>query len=145
MEKKYLIAYGSMARSTAEVAEAIAEEMRKGGAQVDVQPVEAVNDLQAYDAVIVGSAVRIGSLIAKTRKFLRKNKKQLQKVPVAYFLVCLMMKDETSQAIQTSKRFAKPMLKIQEPVSLGLFGGCLDPEKLTGYAAVPFKNKPCQG
>lgn len=102
MERKYLIADGSMRGSTAEFAQSIGEEMRQGGAQMEVQPVETVNDLRAYDTVIVGSAVRIGSLTAK------------------------------------------PMLIIQEPVSLGMFGGCLDPDKLTGYAAVPFKNKPVQ-
>jgi menaquinone-dependent protoporphyrinogen oxidase len=71
MFKKFLIAYGSAAGSTAEVAQAIGEEMQKEGAQVDVKPVEEVKDIRGYDGVVVGSSVRIMKLLGKTRRFLR--------------------------------------------------------------------------
>ena len=135
MPKKILIAYGSKAGSTAEVAEAIGEEMQQAGAEVSIQPVEAIKDIRGFDAVVVGSAVRAFHLLGITRRFLRRHKKALKQVPLAYFLVCLVMSEETPENIERAKGFAKPMLKIKEPVSLGLFGGCMDPSKLEGFAA----------
>ncbi len=142
MDKKILVAYGTAAGSTTEVAEAVGEEMRQGGAQVDVRAVEDIKDITEYDAVVLGSAVRAFHLLGKTRKFLRKHKKQLQQKPVAYFVVCLTMKEDTPENVEQTKKFAKPMFQVTEPVSLGLFGGCMDPDKLTGFFAMPFKNAP---
>ncbi len=95
MSKKYLIAYGTAAGSTAEVAEAIGEEMRQSGMTVDVQPVEEIRDISEYDGVVIGSAVRIFNLLPKTKKFIRKFKKALKQRPMAYFLVCMTMKEKT--------------------------------------------------
>ena len=142
MEKKILIAYGTAAGSTAEVANFIKEEMQKDGAHVDVQPVEDITSIDSYDAVIVGSAVRAFHILGKTRRFLRRYRKMLRKVPVAYFLVCLTMSEETPENIRRATGFAKPMLRVKEPVSLGLFAGCMDPEKLTGFFAMPMKSMP---
>lgn len=131
MTKKILLAYGSVSGSTAEVAQVIAEEMGKAGAQVDVSPVEDVKDISGYDAVVVGTAVRMFHILPITRRFLRRHRKGLNNVPVAYFLVCLTMGEETPENIQKSTDFAKPMIKIKAPVSLGLFGGCVNHEKMT--------------
>jgi menaquinone-dependent protoporphyrinogen oxidase len=142
MPKKVLIAYGTKAGSTAEVAEAIGEEMKAEGAETFVQPVEGVKDIKPYDAVVVGSAVRIFRILGKTRRFLRKHKRQLQKISTAYFLVCLTMAEDTPENIEQAKKFAKPMLNTTTPVSLGLFGGCMDPEKLSGFAGKSMQSQP---
>ncbi len=142
MDKKFLVTYGTAAGSTAGVAEAIGEEMRKAGGQVDVVAVEDVKNLSGYDGVVVGSAVRMFHLLPKTRKFLRKFRKQLKQLPLAYFLVCMTMAEETSENVQKSKDFAKPMLDLKDPVSLGLFGGCMDPDKLTGIFAKTMQSQP---
>lgn len=142
MAKKILIAYGSAAGSTAEVAQAIGEEMEKAGAQVDVKAVENIKDIHAYDAVVVGSAVRIFKLLGKTRRFLRRQARHLRNLPVAFFVVCMTLKEETPENIEKATSFAEPMLNIKEPVSLGLFGGCMDPDKLTGFFAETMKSEP---
>jgi menaquinone-dependent protoporphyrinogen oxidase len=142
MEKKYLIAYGTAAGSTAEVAQAIGEEMQKQGITVDIKPVETIKTIEGYDAVVVGSAVRVFQLLGKTKRFLRKHKRALRVVPVAFFLVCMTMKEQTTESIERATGFAKPMFKVKEPVSLGLFGGCMDPEKLTGFFAKSMQSRP---
>ena len=142
MDKKYLIAYGTAAGSTAEVAEAIGDEMRQGGLEVDVQPVEAVKDISEYDGVVIGSAVRIFHLLPQTRKFIRKFRKDLKQRPLAYFLVCMTMAEKTDENIAKTKDFAKPLLALKEPLSLGLFGGCMDPDKLTGMFAKTMQSQP---
>ena len=144
MSQKILVAYGTGAGSTAEVAEAIGEEMGKLGATVDVKPVEELREVGDYDAIVVGSAVRAFRILAKTRKFLRRQRKALQKVPVAYFLVCLTMSDPTPENIEKATSFAKPMMNIKQPVSLGLFGGCMNHDKLEGIFAQTMKSIPEQ-
>ena len=142
MEKKYLIAYGTAAGSTGEVAQAIGEEMRQKGLQVDIRPVEEIRNLDGYAGVVVGSAVRVFHLIGKTRKFLRRNRRQLKTLPVAYFIVCMTMKESTTENMEKAKQFAQPMLDLKEPLSLGLFAGCMDPEKLTGMFAKTMESQP---
>jgi menaquinone-dependent protoporphyrinogen oxidase len=144
MTKKILVAYGTAAGSTGEVAEAIAKEMEQLGAQVDVKPDEKIEALEKYDAVVVGTSVRMFRILPKTKKFLRRQRKALQKVPVAYFLVCLTMAEPTPENIQKATSFAKPMVNIKEPVSLGLFGGCMNHEKLSGFFAQSMKSIPEQ-
>jgi menaquinone-dependent protoporphyrinogen oxidase len=142
MSKKFLIAYGSAAGSTAEVAQAIGEEMQKGGVEVDVKPVEDIKNISGYDGVVVGSSVRMFTLLGKTKRFLRKHRKQLRQLPLAYFISCMTMKEPTEENLEKTKGFAKPMLKVKEPLSLGLFGGCFDPDKLTGIFAQTMKEEP---
>lgn len=144
MTQNILLAYSTVAGSTAEVAQAIAEEMEQAGAQVDVQPVEAVKDIAGYDAVILGSAVRMFHLLPKTRRFLRKHRKALSQVPVAYFLVCLAMGEPTPENIAKATDYAKPMVETKAPASLGLFGGCINHEKLTDFFGKSMKSLPEQ-
>jgi len=144
MSKKILIAYGSAAGSTAEVAQAIADEMEKGGAQVDALAVENVKDLSGYDGVVVGTAVRMFRILGKTKRFFRKHRKHLSQLPVAYFIACMTMKEPTPENIEKTKGYAEPMVNVKEPVSLGLFGGYFDPEKLTGLFAKTMKDEPME-
>lgn len=144
MENKFLVAYGTMAGSTAEVANAIAEEMRVNGAEVDVKPVEEVKDISGYKGLVLGTAVRAFRILGKTKRFLRKHRKAMQSIPVAYFLVCLTMSEDTPENRQKATDFAKPMIKIKEPVSLGLFGGALIHENLKDLFGKALKSAPEQ-
>jgi menaquinone-dependent protoporphyrinogen oxidase len=54
---RVLVAYATAAGSTAGVAERIAEVLRRSGAEVVCRPVGPDLDLEAFDAVVVGSAV----------------------------------------------------------------------------------------
>ena len=144
MTTKILLAYGTVAGSTAEVAQAIAEEMTASGAQVDLHAVGEVKDISGYDAVVVGTAVRMFHILGKTKRFLRKHRTALSQVPVAYFLVCLTMGEETPENIQKAKDYAKPMVATKAPISLGLFGGCINHEKLTDVFGKSMKGVPEQ-
>jgi menaquinone-dependent protoporphyrinogen oxidase len=65
---RILVAYATMAGSTAEVARAVGEEIGKSGAQVDVLPLEEVKDLRRM-RVVVG-----GGMAAPWRPILRKHR-----------------------------------------------------------------------
>jgi menaquinone-dependent protoporphyrinogen oxidase len=144
MENKFLVAYGTAAGSTAEVAQAIAEEIRVSGADVDVEPVEEVKDISEYSGLVLGTAVRAFRILGKTKRFLRKHRQAMQNIPVAYFLVCLTMSEETPENIQRAKAFATPLIKTKEPVSLGLFGGALIHENLKDIFGKALKSVPEQ-
>ena len=144
MDKRLLIAYGTVAGSTKEVARAIAEEMQNAGADVDVKPVEDLKTIEGYDAIVVGTAVRMFHILGKTRRFLKRNRNALQNIPTAYFLVCLTMGEETPENIEQAKKYAQPMIETKEPVSLGLFGGCIDHEKLNDFFGKTMKSVPEQ-
>jgi menaquinone-dependent protoporphyrinogen oxidase len=144
VDKKVLIAYGTASGSTEEVAQAIAEEARNTEIEVDVTSVETIKDISGYDGVIVGSAVRMFHIIPKTRRFLRQYRKALEKVPVAYFVVCLAMGEPTPENIEKANKYAEPMVKIKQPVSLGLFGGCIDHEKMTDFFGKSMRALPEQ-
>ena len=144
MAKKILVTYGTVSGSTGEVAQAIASEMQAGDVVVDVKPVEAVRKIEGYDAVVLGTAVRMFRILGKTRRFLRKHRKALSQVPTAYFLVCLTMGEETPENTQKAIDYAKPMVKVRQPVSLGLFGGCINHEKMTDFFGKSMKSMPEQ-
>ncbi|MDT8381448.1 MAG: flavodoxin domain-containing protein [Brevefilum sp.] len=144
MDKRILITYGTVAGSTEEVARTIGEEMQNAGALVEIKPVEDVKSVEGYDGLVVGSAVRMFHLLGKTRRFLRKHKKALENLPLAFFVVCLTMGEETPENIERAKGYAKPMLDVKDPVSLGLFGGCIDHEKLTDFFGKSMKSVPEQ-
>jgi len=54
-----LTTYATRAGSTFEVAEQIAEILRTTGASVKVKPVPAVHEMKDYDAVVIGSPIRM--------------------------------------------------------------------------------------
>jgi hypothetical protein len=54
------------------------------------------------------------------------------------------MGEKTPENIERAKKYAKPMIKTKEPVSLGLFGGCIDHEKLTDFFGQSMKGIPEQ-
>jgi len=131
MSDKILVAHATKAGSTAEVAEAVGEEVRNMGAEVDVRLAKDAKDLKQYSAVIVGSGIRMGQLSSDATKFVEKNQEALKQVPVAYFVVCLTMKEDTEENRSTVETYLDPVREMVEPVDTGLFAGVIDYSKLS--------------
>lgn len=134
MKKRILITYGSRCGSTGGVAEAIGQVLSKAGTGVDVCPVKDVNDLTPYQAVIAGSAIRMGKWLPEAVAFVKTHQNTLSRLPVAYFAVCLTMRDDTVENRRKSLGFLDPVCKQfpqVKPVDIGLFAGAVDYKKLS--------------
>ena len=98
MNDKVLVTYATTAGSTGEVAEAVGKSLRDGGATVDVIRDREVTDVTPYGAVVVGSAIRVGKPLAEMVSFLHAHQVALSQVPVAYFIVCGALREDTVEA-----------------------------------------------
>jgi menaquinone-dependent protoporphyrinogen oxidase len=80
-----LVAYASKRGSTAEIAETIAATLRREGLGVCLERAEDAQDLDRYDAVILGSAVYMKRWRGDARHFLKKHRKVLRQMPFWVF------------------------------------------------------------
>jgi menaquinone-dependent protoporphyrinogen oxidase len=83
--RRVLIAYATKHGTMAEVAVTIADELRLGGLEVDVQRVEEAADISWYDAVVVGSALYMARWRGEAVDFLRRHRDALAERPVWLF------------------------------------------------------------
>ena len=126
---KILIAYTTAAGSTAEVAQAIGQEISGEDRVVEVLKTKEVKDLSPYRAVIVGSGIRAGQVYRDTLAFLERHQAALSRVPVAYFVVCMTMKDDTEEnrcQVETYVNQMREKAPQVQPLEVGLFAGKMD-------------------
>lgn len=159
---KILVTYATLTGSTVEVAQAVAEEIARGGAQVDVLPLQQVKDLSAYAGVVLGAPMIMGWHRAALG-FLRQHRRTLQQVPLAVFVMAMSLTrtDETSvdgvpvfvdeklpkapanaarlafrERYATLPNYLRPILRVVRPVSIGVFGGRLEYGRLPWWAGI---------
>jgi menaquinone-dependent protoporphyrinogen oxidase len=134
MDNRILVAYATRAGSTIKVAETIGEALNDAGATVDVQNVKNVNDISPYSAVVLGSAVRAGKWMSEAVKFVKTYEESLSQMPVAYFVVCLTMKEDTAEKRKEVLAYLDPIKEQTpqvQPIDVGLFAGAFDMSKLS--------------
>jgi len=128
-----LVVYASDFGSTAGVAEAIGEELDQLGANVNVKDIKSVEQLENYDAVIVGSAIQYDRWMPDARQFVTTNQEFLNQVPVAYFFTCLTLSVNDEGTRQQANKYSdkiKALTPIVNPVSIGQFAGAVNFSKL---------------
>jgi menaquinone-dependent protoporphyrinogen oxidase len=163
--KRVLVVYASMAGSTAEVAQAIGEEIARAGVQVDVLPVSEARSLAGYDGVVVGGPMIMGWHRAAL-SFVRKHRAALQRVPLAVFVLAMRLTatgemapggvpiyvdEDLPQSPQDAGRldfkeryarlanYLRPILaaiRPGRPASIGVFGGRLEYGRLKWWAVL---------
>ena len=126
--------YATWAGSAGEVAEYVGKTLKKDGYAVDVMTADDVHDLESYQAVIVGSAIHAGKIHPHVQAFLGKNQEILANKKVAYFIVCLTMKDdseENREVVLSYLENIKTDFPQINPVGAGFFAGELNYKNLS--------------
>jgi menaquinone-dependent protoporphyrinogen oxidase len=80
-----LVVYGSKHGATKGIAERIAVQLQAQGQPAAARPVEAVGDLDGYDAFVIGSAVYGGHWTEEATEFVRRHRQLLADRPVWLF------------------------------------------------------------
>lgn len=131
MKNRILVTYASRAGSTGTVAEAIGQTLCGTGAIVDVRPIKNVTDLTGYDAVVVGSAIRMGQWLPEAVQFVKTHQAVLQQISTAYFTVCLTLKDDTEENRRVVAAYTDPVRAIHQPDQEAFFAGQMDYSRLS--------------
>lgn len=129
MHTKILVAYATRMESTSEVAEVIGMILHEQDVNADVLSIDEVEEVASYDAVIIGSAIRGEAWLPEAVKFIEQHRHALSKVPVAYFTVCMTMREDTPENRRKAEAYHKPVLTAVpevQPIDVGLFGGMLE-------------------
>ncbi len=158
-----LLTYASKYGSTAEIAKALADSMRSQDLEVEVKPIAEVENLDIYDAVVVGGPMILG-WHRDVMKFLQQHQAILSQMPVAYFVVCVSLTRTSDGNVQGVPLYLDPelgkppqvegKLKFREkhttvdkyigpalekmpeikPLIIAFFGGVIDNSKLNFFA-----------
>lgn len=134
MGETILVVYGTRAGSTAEVADVVGRILAEGGVRVDVKPVGSVKNLDGYSAVVIGTAIRAGKVKSGVLNFVKNCASELRSMPVAVFVVCMTMKDDTPENRKTVGAYLDPVREWIDPVEVGLFAGKMDYASLGFFA-----------
>jgi menaquinone-dependent protoporphyrinogen oxidase len=162
---KILVTYATMAGSTADVAQAVGEEIAGHNLQVDVLPISQVQDISSYRAVVVGAPMIMG-WHRQAVQFLRRHRRDLQQIPFAVFIMAMSLTQTGEVAVEGLQLFVdeklpklpqntgnlsfreryarlanylRPVLKAcrpHKPVSIGVFGGRLEYGRLKWWAVL---------
>jgi menaquinone-dependent protoporphyrinogen oxidase len=123
-----LVTYSSKRGSTAEIAETVAATLRREGLGVCLEPVEAVRDLDRFDAVVLGSAVYMKRWRGDAKHFLKKHRKALRQKPFWVF-----SSGPVGDPAKDNPEWNEPPKLAEKVEEMGgrahvVFGGCVPAE-----------------
>jgi menaquinone-dependent protoporphyrinogen oxidase len=129
-----LVAYASKTGSTTEVAQTIGDIFREDDVTVDVRPVKEIKDISPYQAVVLGTAIRMGKPMPEAVKFIQKHRDTLNQMPVACFSMGITLRDNTPENREKAMSYLTPLLsQIDQPVGVEVFAGKVDYRKLSWF------------
>jgi menaquinone-dependent protoporphyrinogen oxidase len=125
---KVLITAASRYGATQEIAEAIGRVLTDHGLEVKVTRAEGLDDVTAYDAVVVGSAAYMGEWLPAARRFVDEYGEELAKRPTWLFSSGPLgspLRPNEEQAVQLG-----PIWSNTRAMGHRLFAGKLDKSQL---------------
>ena len=134
MVEKTLIAYASKCGSTGEVAKAIAKVLCDQGVDVDVRLAKEVTSLDAYNRVIIGSAVRMGRWLPDATNFVKAQQARLAQLPTAIFSVHGLNLGDDEESRQARATYTAPVRQLITPHAEAFFAGKMELARLSFLA-----------
>lgn len=132
MSQPILVAYATKHGATMGIALVIAEQLRKAGHEVEVHPVDQVDDPSRYAAVVLGSAVYIGQWRSEAVNFLESHAEALAGRPVWMFSSGPTGKGDPLELLQgvLIPEKLRPLIDRIQPRHVAVFHGELVPDAL---------------
>lgn len=126
MNRHILVIYATRAGSTLEVANVIGEVLASRNFLVDVQPVNEKLSTIGYGAIVMGSAIRMGTWLPEMMKFILENKKKLNRIPTATFTVHILNKGDDTNSQAARETYMAPIREMISPLHEAFFAGKVD-------------------
>ncbi|CAM5710292.1 hypothetical protein SALBM311S_10053 [Streptomyces alboniger] len=125
MTDTVLVTYGTTNGSTARIAEAVADVLRKDGLTAELLPARSVTSVAPYDAVVVGGGLYAGRWHKDARRFVRRHSGELAKRPVWFFSSGPLDPSASERNIPPVRGVQRAMIRldVRDHVT---FGGCLE-------------------
>ncbi|MRS04304.1 hypothetical protein EG832_13970 [bacterium] len=162
--KRFLVTYITHSGTTRDVAEAIAEEITKTGAEAHVLELAQVKDFREFDAVILGAPMIVG-WHRDALKYLKTHQTELAEKPLALFLMGMSLTEAPTpdmpsidlhldqklltapkkpgrigfkESFTTIKHYLHPVLNAapKSLAAVGFFGGRMDMYRLKWFEAL---------
>ncbi|WP_055701161.1 MULTISPECIES: flavodoxin domain-containing protein [Streptomyces] len=133
MTGKVLVAYATKNWATAEIARTITEVLRDEGVDSVMRPAREVGEIQAYDAVVIGSPLYEGRWHKDARRFVRLQREALSKRPVWLFSSGPLDPSASERDIPPVPAVRQILIRIHAKGHV-TFGGCLN-DDAGGWAA----------
>ncbi|NLD57904.1 MAG: flavodoxin [Methanomicrobiales archaeon] len=131
MPARILVAYASKKGSTAGIAKTVGRELQSAGHVAIVAEMRSVLSLEGYDGVVLGAPVYTGSVMADLTGFVARHREALSRLPVAAFTAGIAPVYPKTGEITTFTDQLVTVLQPKVPVSVTMFAGALDRQKLS--------------
>lgn len=128
---KILVAYASRCGSTAEIAEALGHDLQSRGYRTEIVPVGKVSDVSAYQAVLLGSAVRAGNWLPEATGFVRQHRREIQNVPSGFFTVHMRNLGDDEKSVNARRAYLNAVHEVVRPDTEVFFAGRMDFNRLS--------------
>jgi menaquinone-dependent protoporphyrinogen oxidase len=132
MSGSVLVAYATRYGSTQEVAQAVAETLREQGLTVEMTPAREAQDLNGYNAIVLGAPLYMFHWHKDALHFLKRHQTALSTRPVAIFALG-PLHDEAQEFEGAREQLDKELANDPwlTPIAIAIFGGKLDPARFT--------------
>lgn len=132
MPSSVLVAYASKYGATKEIADKIHLTLQQTGLQAELLPAEEVESPEAYDAIILGSAVYAGMWRKQAIRFLEQHQGTLSTKPTWIFSSGPTDMGDPVELLNgwTFPEAQQPLADRIRPRQVTVFHGALDPSRL---------------
>jgi menaquinone-dependent protoporphyrinogen oxidase len=129
MSNEVLVAYTTRHETTRAIAAAIVEVLQGAHVEARLEPVEAVGDLRAYRAAVIGCSVFGGDWMPGAHAFLAAHERQLESMPVWLFATGPVEPLPADRPVDVSPDLVGVIERIG-PRDVALFAGSLQPHHI---------------
>tara|TARA_B100001248_G_C27291242_1_gene412561 strand:+ start:119 stop:631 length:513 start_codon:yes stop_codon:yes gene_type:complete len=123
--KKSLLAYSSVDGQTMHICQKIKEFSQHS--DIDVLPIEKIEDISKYDSVVIGASIRYGNYRKEVFNFINRNIKNLELKNNGFFSVNAVARKPEKNSAKTNPYVSKFLKKTSwTPEKIGVFAGKID-------------------